>query len=91
MNGRAPIFPVSSSSIVYPPTGGAESPLKLTGANPGNLFAVFIYGVSHTFLFPFPELVQTVAFGSMVLELSSINAVRCSSATRLVAPSQRRH
>jgi YggT family protein len=49
--------------------------LKLIGANPENPFAVFIYGVSDIFLFPFEGLVGTPASGGMVLEISSIIAM----------------
>jgi hypothetical protein len=49
--------------------------LKLIGANPDSLFAVFIYGVSNFFLFPFAGLVGTPASGGMVLELTSIIAM----------------
>ena len=49
--------------------------LKLIGANAESLFAVFIYGVSNIFLFPFEGLVGTPTSGSMVLEISSIIAM----------------
>jgi hypothetical protein len=49
--------------------------LKLIGANAESLFAVFIYGVSQIFLFPFEGLVGTPVSGGMVLELSSIIAM----------------
>lgn len=49
--------------------------LKLIGANPDSLFAVFIYGVSNFFLFPFEGLIGTPASGGMVLELTSIIAM----------------
>ena len=49
--------------------------LKLIGANAESMFAVFIYGVSNIFLFPFQGLVGTPTSGGMALELSSIIAM----------------
>jgi hypothetical protein len=49
--------------------------LKLIGANPANPFAVFIYGFTSLFLFPFTGLTGTPAAGGMVLEISSVIAM----------------
>ena len=49
--------------------------LKIIGANPENVFAGFIYGFSHLFLFPFDGLINTPAAGQSVLELSSLIAM----------------
>ncbi len=49
--------------------------LLLIGANAASPFAVFIYGVTNIFLFPFAGLVGTPTSGAMVLELSSIIAM----------------
>jgi YggT family protein len=49
--------------------------LKLIGANPASPIAVFIYGVTSPFLFPFAGLVGTPSAGGMVLEVSSVIAM----------------
>ena len=49
--------------------------LKLIGANPASPIAVFIYGFTGLFLFPFTNLVGTPAVGSYVLEFSTVIAM----------------
>ena len=49
--------------------------LKLIGANPASPIAVFIYGFTSLFLFPFTGLIGTPAAGGMVLEISSVIAM----------------
>ncbi len=49
--------------------------LKLIGANPASPIAVFIYGFTNLFLFPFTGLIGTPSAGSMVLEVSSMIAM----------------
>ncbi len=49
--------------------------LKLIGANPASPIAVFIYGFTSLFLFPFTGLTSTPAAGGMVLEISSMIAM----------------
>jgi len=49
--------------------------LKLIGANPASPIAVFIYGFTSLFLFPFTGLIGTPAVGNMVLEVSSMIAM----------------
>jgi hypothetical protein len=49
--------------------------LKLIGANPASPFAVFIYGFTGLFLFPFAGLTGTPSAGGMVLEISSFIAM----------------
>ena len=49
--------------------------LKLIAANPANPFAVFIYGFTNLFLFPFVGLTATPAAGGMVLEISTLIAM----------------
>jgi hypothetical protein len=49
--------------------------LKLIGANPDSPFAVFIYGFTNLFLFPFAGLTGTPAAGGMVLEISTMIAM----------------
>jgi YggT family protein len=49
--------------------------LKLIAANPANPFAVFIYGFTNLFLFPFAGLTATPAAGGMVLEISTLIAM----------------
>jgi len=49
--------------------------LKLIGANPASPIAVFIYGFTSLFLFPFTGLTGTPAAGGMVLEISSMIAM----------------
>ena len=49
--------------------------LKLIGANPGSSIAVFIYGFTDLFLFPFRGLIGTPTVGNMVLEISSVIAM----------------
>jgi hypothetical protein len=49
--------------------------LKLIGANPSSPFAVFVYGLTSLFLFPFTGLTGTPSAGGMVLEISSVIAM----------------
>ena len=49
--------------------------LKLIAANPANPFAVFIYGITSLFVFPFAGLTATPAAGGMVLEISTLIAM----------------
>ena len=49
--------------------------LKLIGANPASPIAVFIYGFTSLFLFPFEGLMGAPAAGNMVLEISSVIAM----------------
>jgi hypothetical protein len=49
--------------------------LKLIGANPASPIAVFIYGFTSLFLFPFSGLTGTPSAGGMVLEISSVIAM----------------
>jgi hypothetical protein len=49
--------------------------LKLIGANGSSPIAVFIYGLTGLFLWPFAGLTATPAAGGMVLELSTIIAM----------------
>jgi hypothetical protein len=45
--------------------------LKLLGANPANLFAAVLYGLTNIFLFPFTGLTNNPTYGNMVLEITS--------------------
>lgn len=54
---------------------GLRIGLKLIGANPDSPIAVFIYGFTHLFLFPFTGLMGTPEAGGMVLEISSMIAM----------------
>jgi hypothetical protein len=49
--------------------------LKLIGANPNSPIAVFIYGFTGLFLFPFAGLTGTPSLGNMVLEVSTLIAM----------------
>jgi len=49
--------------------------LKLIGANPDSPIAVFIYGFTSLFLFPFAGLTATPSAGGMVLEFSTLIAM----------------
>jgi uncharacterized membrane protein len=49
--------------------------LKLIAANPANPFAVFIYGFTDLFLFPFAGLTGTPSAGGMVLEIPTMIAM----------------
>jgi hypothetical protein len=49
--------------------------LMLIGANPGNAFTAFVYQISELFLWPFRNLVGNPAFGSSVLEITSLIAM----------------
>jgi len=49
--------------------------LKLIAANPASPIAVFIYGFTGLFLFPFEGLTTTPALGGMVLEISTLIAI----------------
>jgi hypothetical protein len=46
--------------------------LKLIAANPDSPFAVFIYGFTNLFLFPFAGLTVTPSAGGMVLEIPTL-------------------
>ncbi len=75
------IFSFKATQLIWLALGLVEAliamriVLKLIGANPESLFAVFIYGVSSIFLFPFEGLVENPTNGNMVLELTSIIAM----------------
>ena len=47
----------------------------LIGANPANAFAALVYRVSELFLWPFRNLIVNPAFGSSVLEITSLIAM----------------
>ncbi len=49
--------------------------LKLLAANPANLFAQLIYGITEPFVLPFQGLFVTPQAAGVVLELSSILAI----------------
>jgi YggT family protein len=49
--------------------------LKLIGANPESPIAVFLYGFTGFFLFPFAGLTGTPSAGGMVLEFSTVIAM----------------
>lgn len=49
--------------------------LRLVAANPESGFARLIFGITGPFVAPFQGLVQEVAFGPLVLEVSSIIAI----------------
>ncbi len=49
--------------------------LKLIAANPGSPLAVFLYGFTDLFLWPFSGLTATPAVGSMVMEISTVVAM----------------
>jgi hypothetical protein len=49
--------------------------LKLIGANPESPIAVFIYGFTNLFLFPFAGLTGAPSAGGMVLEFSTVIAM----------------
>ncbi len=49
--------------------------LKLIGANPGNLFAQFVYSFTDVFLWPFWGLTGNPSANGMVLEIPSIIAM----------------
>jgi hypothetical protein len=49
--------------------------LKLIAANPDSPFAVFIYGFTNLFLFPFAGLTGTPSAGGMVLEIPTMIAM----------------
>jgi uncharacterized protein YggT (Ycf19 family) len=49
--------------------------LLLIGANQGNPFTAFVYQLSELFLWPFRNIVTNPAFGSSVLEITSIIAM----------------
>jgi hypothetical protein len=49
--------------------------LKLIGANPSSPIAMFIYGFTGLFLFPFSGLTGTPTLGNMVLEVSTLFAM----------------
>jgi hypothetical protein len=49
--------------------------LMLVGANPSSPIVALIYGFTSLFLFPFTGLIGSPAYGSLVLELSSMFAM----------------
>jgi|SRR5215208_152207 len=49
--------------------------LMLIGANPANPFTAFVYQLSSLFLWPFQNIVGNPAFGSSILEITSIIAM----------------
>ena len=49
--------------------------LKLIGANEASPFAIFIYGFTKLFLWPFAGLTGTPAAGAMVLEFTTLIAM----------------
>jgi len=49
--------------------------LKLIAANPDSPIAVFIYGLTSIFLFPFSGLTVTPSAGGMVLEVPTLIAM----------------
>ena len=49
--------------------------LKLIGANAASPIAIFIYGFTDLFLWPFAGLTATPAVGGMVLEITSVIAM----------------
>jgi len=49
--------------------------LLAMGANPGNAFASFVYGLSGLFVAPFNTLFGEPTFGNSVFELSSLVAI----------------
>jgi hypothetical protein len=75
------IFSFKATQLIWLALGLVEAliamriMLKLIGANPDSMFAVFIYGVSNIFLLPFAGLVGNLASGGMVLEITSIIAM----------------
>jgi hypothetical protein len=48
---------------------------KLIGVNSGNLFAIFLYGVTWLFVAPFESLIGAPSVGNMVFEVSSTIAM----------------
>jgi hypothetical protein len=49
--------------------------LMLIGANPANTFAALVYQLSELFIWPFRNLIVNPAFGSSVLEITSLIAM----------------
>ncbi len=49
--------------------------LMLIGANPGTPFTAFVYQLSELFLWPFRNIVANPAFGSSVLEITTLIAM----------------
>ena len=49
--------------------------LKALAANPANVFAQFVYGITELFVRPFEGLTVTPAFDGIVLEIHSIIAI----------------
>jgi len=49
--------------------------LMLIGANPATPFTAFVYALSELFLWPFRNIVANPAFGSAVLEITSLIAM----------------
>ncbi|MDP2966384.1 MAG: YggT family protein [Pelolinea sp.] len=75
------IFTFKATQVVWLVLGILEAllalrfGLKLIGANPASPIAVFIYGFTNLFLFPFTGLTGTPTAGSMVLEISTVIAM----------------
>ena len=75
------IFTFKATQVVWLVLGILEALLalrfflKLIGANPDSPIAVFIYGFTSLFLFPFAGLTGTPAAGGMVLEISTVIAM----------------
>lgn len=75
------IFSFKATQLIWLALGLVQSliamriVLKLIGANPESLFAVFIYNASNIFLFPFAGLVANPTSGSTVLEITSLIAM----------------
>ncbi len=75
------IFTFKATQVVWLVLGILEAllalrfGLKLIGANPASPIAVFIYGFTSLFLFPFEGLTGTPAAGGMVLEISTVIAM----------------
>ncbi|MCX6039215.1 MAG: YggT family protein [Chloroflexi bacterium] len=75
------IFTFKATQVVWLVLGILEAllalrfGLKLIWANPASPIAVFIYGFTSLFLFPFAGLTGTPAAGGMVLEISTVIAM----------------
>jgi uncharacterized protein YggT (Ycf19 family) len=75
------IFTFKATQVVWLVFGILETlillriALKALGANAASPIAVFIYGFTDLFLWPFTGLTGTPAAGGMVLEISSLIAV----------------
>jgi hypothetical protein len=75
------IFTLKATQLVWLLFGVLEAMialrigLKLIGANAASPIAVFIYGFTDLFLWPFTGLTGTPAVGGMVLEVTSVIAM----------------